>query len=79
LNTRIKNDFLQANFSGNSRDGQRGSDYGFGYPRTRDDRGGGTRDNDRQGPPRRRYDDDNRQNSGANRPRYGGDRHSDTR
>jgi hypothetical protein len=63
-----------ANFSSNSRDGQRGSDYGFGYPRTRDDRG-----HDRQGP-RQRYnndDDGNRQNTGSDKPRYGG-RYSDS-
>jgi hypothetical protein len=57
------------NFTGNSRDNQRGSDYGFGYPRTRDDRQ----------QPRHRYnnDDDNRQNSGMDRPKYAG-RSSDT-
>jgi len=69
-----RNDHGRSNFTGNSRDGQRGGDYGYGYPRTRDDRG-----HDRQGP-RHRYnnDDDNRQNSGMDRPRYGG-RYSDTR
>ncbi len=59
---------FKAKFTGNSRDGQRGSDYGYGYPRTRDDRQA----------PRHRYnnDDDNRQSSGMDRPKYSG-RYSD--
>jgi hypothetical protein len=62
--------FVLANFPGHSRDGQRSSDYGYGYPRTRDDRQG----------PRHRYnnDDDNRQNTGPDKPRYAG-RYSDPR
>ncbi len=63
--------FVLANFpGGHSRDGQRSSDYGYGYPRTRDDRQG----------PRHRYnnDDDNRQNTGSDKPRYAG-RYSDPR
>ncbi len=69
---------------GGSRDNQHGNDYGFGYPRTRDDRGGqsggggGGRDYNRQGQRNRNHDDDNRSNSGADRPRYAG-RYSDTR
>ena len=77
--------------SGGSRDNQHGSDFGFGYPRARDERGGdsrggssgggnssGGRDYNRQAPRNRYPDDDNRSNSGADRPRYGG-RFSDTR
>lgn len=69
--------------SGGSRDNQHGNDYGFGYPRTRDDRGGGggnNRDFNRQGQGQRnRYPDDaNRSNTGTDRPRYSG-RYSDTR
>ena len=70
-----------ANMSGGSRDNH-GNDYGFGYPRTRDDRGGGqsggSRDYNRQGQRNRQPEDDNRSNSGAERPRYSG-RYSDTR
>lgn len=70
----------------NSRNNQQGDDYGFGYPRTRDDRGGGNnsggggRDYNRQGQ-RNRYqnnDDENRSSGGTDRPRYTG-RYSDTR
>ena len=52
--------FFTANMGGGSRDNQHGNDYGFGYPRTRDDRGGGSggggggRDYNRQGQ-RNRY------------------------
>lgn len=70
-----------ANMGGGSRDNH-GNDYGFGYPRGRDDRGGGhsggNRDYNRQGQRNRYHDDDNRSNSGVDRPRYGG-RYSDTR
>jgi translation initiation factor 4B len=57
-----RSDHGRSNFTGNSRDNQRGSDYGFGYPRTREDRQG----------PRQRYnnDDDHRPNSSMDRPRY---------
>jgi hypothetical protein len=66
-----------------SRDNQHGNDYGFGYPPTRDHRGGtsggGGRDFQQQRQQRNRYqDDDNRSNSGMERPRYAG-RYSDTR
>ncbi len=71
---------------GGSRGSQHGDDYGYGYPRTRDDRGGeggsggrgGGRDYNRQGQRNRYQDDENRSNSGVDRPRYGG-RYSDTR
>ncbi|CAF3960278.1 unnamed protein product [Adineta steineri] len=79
---RDRNNQGRSSYTSGSRDGQRGSDYGFGYPRGRDDRGGGGgRDHDRSGP--RRYnnnnndDDNNRQSGGMDRPRYGG-RYSDT-
>ncbi|CAF0745667.1 unnamed protein product [Rotaria sordida] len=66
-----------------SRDGQHGNDYGFGYPRTRDDRGsggggGGNRDYNRQGQRNRYQDDTNRPSGGGDRPHYAG-RYSDTR
>ncbi len=84
--------FLSANMGGGSRDNQQGNDYGFGYPRTRDDRGGGggggggggrDREYNRQGQgqgQRNRYqdDDNHRPSSGVDRPRYAG-RYSDTR
>ena len=65
---------------GGSRDNQQGNDYGYGYPRTRDDRGGGggNRDYNRPGQRNRPQEDDDRSNSGVDRPRYGG-RYSDTR
>lgn len=64
-----------------SRDNQHGSDYGYGYPRTKEERTGGpggNRDHNRQGQRNRHYDDSNRSNSGVDRPRYTG-RYSDTR
>lgn len=76
--------FYSANTSGGggggSRDNQQGNDYGYGYPRTRDDRGGGggNRDYNRPGQRNRPQDDDERSNNGADRPRYGG-RYSDNR
>ncbi len=79
--------FLTANTGGSSRGNQHGDDFGFGYPRSRDDRGGGGaggsgggggRDYNRQGQRNRYQDDDNRSNSGVDRPRYAG-RYSDTR
>lgn len=83
---------FSANMSGGSRDDQNRGDFGFGYPRQRDDRGGqgsgagGGRDRDRDrdrdynrpGQRNRYQDDDNRSNSGTDRPRYAG-RYSDTR
>ncbi len=72
------------NGGGGSRDNKQGNDFGFGYPRTRDDRtgggggGGGGRDYNRQGQRNRYQDDDNRPSGGIDRPRYGG-RFSDTR
>jgi len=71
-----------ASMGSGSRDNQQGNDYGFGYPRTRDDRGGGNsggnRDYNRSGQRNRYQDDDNRSSSGLDRPRYAG-RYSDTR
>ncbi|UJR13436.1 hypothetical protein I4U23_000450 [Adineta vaga] len=64
---RDRNNQGRSNFSGNSRDNQRSSDYGFGYPRTKDDRG-----QDRPGPRQRYSDDYNRQNDRTERPRYSG-------
>ena len=71
--------------SGGSRENQSGNDFGFGYPRQRnDDRGGpggnsgSGRDYNRQGQRNRYQNDDERSNSGADRPRYSG-RYSDTR
>lgn len=69
---------------GGSRDHQSEKDYGFGYPRAREDRGGpgsgaGGRDYNRPGFRNRHHqDDDNLSNSGTDRPRYSG-RYSDTR
>lgn len=71
--------------SGGSRDNQQGNDFGFGYPRSRDDRGGGSggggggggRDYNRPGQRNRPQDDENRSTGGGDRPRYGG-RYSDT-
>ena len=71
--------FFKANTGNSSRDNQQRTDYGYGYRRLRDERGGGTgnRDHNRQG--QRYYQDDaNRSNSGMDRPRYAG-RYSDTR
>ncbi|CAF2859805.1 unnamed protein product [Rotaria sp. Silwood2] len=83
-----RGDHGRPNMGGGSRDNQHGNDFGFGYPRTRDDRGGGggagagggagNRDYNRQGQRNRYQDDTNRSNSGADRPRYAG-RYSDTR
>ncbi|CAF0777719.1 unnamed protein product [Rotaria sp. Silwood1] len=77
-----RGDHGRSTMGGSSRDNQQGNDYGFGYPRTRDDRGGGggggNRDYNRQGQRNRYQDDTNRSNSGADRPRYAG-RYSDTR
>ncbi|UJR33901.1 hypothetical protein I4U23_021320 [Adineta vaga] len=77
-----RGDHGRSNMGGGSRDNH-GNDFGFGYPRTRDDRGGGqsggNRDYNRQGQRNNRnYDDENRSNSGTDRPRYSG-RYSDTR
>lgn len=73
------------NMSGGPRENQSGNDFGFGYPRQRnDDRGGpggnngSGRDYNRQGQRNRYQNDDERSNSGADRPRYSG-RYSDTR
>lgn len=73
-------DFDQSSMSGSSRDNQSATDYGYGYPRSRDARGGGavSRNYNRQGPRNRYQDEPNRSNSRTGRPRYGG-RYSDTR
>ncbi|CAF4413611.1 unnamed protein product, partial [Rotaria magnacalcarata] len=84
-NRQNRGDHGRSNMGG-SRDNQHGNDFGFGYPRTRDDRGpggsgggGGSRDYNRQGSRNNRYPDDgNRPSSGTDRPRYAG-RYSDTR
>ncbi|CAF1491952.1 unnamed protein product [Rotaria sp. Silwood1] len=61
-----RNEQGRSNFTGNSRhNGQRGSDYGYGYPRTRDDRTSGNRD---YGIRHRYNDDENRQNNDTDRP-----------
>lgn len=79
-----RNDNGRSNMGNGPRENKHGSDYGFGYPRGKDDRGGGNnsgggnRDYNRQGQRNRHHDDDNRSNSGVDRPRYGG-RYSDTR
>jgi hypothetical protein len=80
----LLNLFFKANMSGGggggSRDNQHGNDFGFGYPRSKDDRtggGSGGRDQNRSGQRDRYQNDDNRSNSGVDRPRYVG-RHSDT-
>ncbi|CAF1269064.1 unnamed protein product [Adineta ricciae] len=76
-----RGDHGRSNMGGGSRDNH-GNDYGYGYPRRSDDRGGvhsgGNRDYNRQGQRNRYQDDDNRSNSGVDRPRYSG-RYSDTR
>lgn len=73
------------NMNRGSRDNQSGNDFGFGYPNPRgDDRsgpgnsGGSGRDYNRQGQRNRYQNDDERSNSGMDRPRYSG-RFSDTR
>lgn len=68
---------------GGPRNNQHGTDYGFGYPRPKDDRqgggSGGNREyNNRQGPRNRYPDDGNRPNSRGDRPSYTG-RYSDNR
>lgn len=74
-----RNDFSRQNQRG-PRDHQESNSFGYGYPRTRDDRGGhgGNRDhNNRPSQRFRHHDDELRPNSGTDRPRYSG-RHSDT-
>lgn len=75
----------RSNMNRGSRDNQSGNDFGFGYPNPRgDDRGGpgnsggSGRDYNRQGQRNRYQNDDERSNSGMDRPRYSG-RYSDTR
>lgn len=78
-----RNDNGRSNMGNGPRDNKHSSDYGFGYPRGKDDRAGGAgggRDyNNRQGHRNHhQHDDDNRSNNVVDRPRYGG-RYSDTR
>lgn len=74
-----RNDYGRQNAPSGQRDNQHGNDFGFGYPRQRDDRGtGNTREYNRPGQRNRYQDDSNRPGSGTDRPRYSG-RYSDTR
>lgn len=75
----------RSNMNRGSRDNPSGNDFGFGYPNPRgEDRGGpggsggSGRDYNRQGQRNRYQNDDERSNSGMDRPRYSG-RYSDTR
>ncbi|CAF3952473.1 unnamed protein product [Rotaria sordida] len=71
-----RNEQGRSNFPGGPRNGQRGSDYGYGYPRTRDERMGSNRDHGTR--QRYNHDDENRQNNDTDRSTHT-DRYNDTR